>query len=284
MTYNPSVISGHMNYRQSAGTSNELALGAVGGASITMDVFKPLVDVLPYIDHEAVAYFQYENQPNYMAEGTFTIKELTENGLSKTTITLYDNVERLKKDAYPLLKQIVYPVQANVLFCIVCEYCNIPYHVEQRFLNDFATITQIPENIDNITCFDVMTWIAQISCSIIVADVDGYLVIKDVGKPQYSRGSNAWNTNVLDSSMIPIQKPTSVQYKKGEEYIKFTDPSITDVKTLDLSENPFTLNNTDDDVAQWLNNILAKVISMGDIYYWNIKIPSNSYGMLCGDS
>ena len=156
-TYYPSVICGHMNYRQSAGNSNELALGAVGGASITLDVFKPLVEVLPYVDHEAWAYFKYENQAKYYNEGLFTIRELTENGLSKTTITMYDNVERLKKNAYPLLKLLDYPVSANALFCMVCSYCNIPYDIEVSFLNEYAQLAQMPENAEDLTCFDVMT-------------------------------------------------------------------------------------------------------------------------------
>ena len=84
--------------------------------------------------------------------------------------------------------------------------------------------------------------------------------------------------------MIPIQKPTSVQYKRGEEFIKFADTTVTDVKTLDLSENPFTVGNSEEDVANWLNNILVKIKSIGDIYYWNVKIPANYYGMSCGDS
>lgn len=281
--WGPERLLGVPNLTQSAGSASSFAIGTVAGASYTVDVLKPLVQVLPYIDHKTKVLYTFQNDARYYEEGIFYIKDAKENGQKKTTITAYDNCYKLDCAAAPLIAAISYPITAKELFLLVCAYCDIPYNPDISFLNMAQVITE-PFGSENTTCREVMEWIAQIAGTIIIADFDGKLIFKDIVEPDRSRGSITANTYDLDSSMIPIQKPNAIQYKYNDDEILIYNIQTTEPHILNYSNNPFCLNRPKADIDTMLTATISNIDALGTIYAWSVTIPNDFYGMSCGDS
>lgn len=170
----------------------------------------------------------------------------------------------MDKSARELLDNIPYPITAFKLFIQICAYCGIKYKMNVDFLNSDAKIMANFGN-ENITCRDVMEYIAQISGTCIVADIDGYLVFKDLSEPRTSWGSTSTDTYNIDTTMFPIKLPNVVQYKVGNDAVQYQlrDDDSDDLLVLNYNDNPFTLAT---DVEYYLDLLLYKIRSIGTLY------------------
>lgn len=284
-TYDRTKIIGNINYTQSIGSNVAFSLGTVGGATIHLEVFKPIAEVLPYIGYESKCYFRYPQNSTFTLEGFFNITDAEENGYNKTIIHAEDNVSRLDKDAKNLLDEITYPISAVQLFYYICGFCDIPYKGSVNFPNMLIELTQRPQG-DNISCRDLMENIAGISGGIIVADKDGYLVFKQLNEQTRSRGSNTNNSYDVSSTIIPIQKPNAIEYKNAEgkdATFTYEDEGAT-IFALNYKDNLFFDGKTDEERERILEVVMGAVLAMGDIYKFDVDIVSNYYGIECGDN
>lgn len=265
-----------------------LAIGTVAGASIDFTVYKNLAQVLPYVGLPCVYYGQYGNNYNYYPEGKFTITDVKENGLNKSTVTAYDNCRKLDKVIYPLLARVSYPMTLQRLFIYICAYCGIPYDTNTYFHNANVEITSSFGDYKT-TCREVVEWMAQLAGSIVVADVDGYLVFKDLSAPTNSRGSNETKNYTLDVSLRPLAKPAAILYS-GPSYNIFVlgnrvSEAETENRILDFTNNLFLKDYiVEIDGVNLCRSILARIDKIGDVYAYEVKLDNNSYGMECGDS
>lgn len=281
-TYDADELLGNVSLTQSAGSADAFSVGTIGGGSISFDVLKPISEVLPYNNYDVLLTYTFGNGEK-VQEGIYTIKEITENGLNKTHVVAYDTTHKLDIQFKPLGDRITFPITAQRLFNTICSYCGIPFRVEYDFLNDTAEIESAFGD-EKTTCREVMEWIAQIAGGIIVADEEGYLVIKSMTQGAYSRGSRSVDTFSLDVSMLPIQKPTAIQYKDGDDVRLVVADRTSNIILLDYTDNPFTFYSDKKLVNEWLKNTINSIGALGDIFSFNVKIMDDSYNIQCGDS
>ena len=282
-TYDNNELLGNVELTQSAGSENSFSVGNIGGASVSFDVLKPLTEVLPYYNFDILITYTFGGG-DIVQEGLFTIKEITENGLNKTHVVAYDATHKLDIQFKPLADKLSFPITAQRLFNTICAYCDIIYQVDFDFMNDDAVIEEAFGD-DKTTCREVMEWIAQIAGGIIIVDEDGYLQIKRMAQEEYSRGSRASDTYSLDVSMLPVQKPTAIQYKIDDDNTKLVIADKAErISILDYSDNPFTFYSDKDVVDTWLKNTVNSISALGDIYAFEVKISHDWWNIQCGDS
>lgn len=118
-----------------------LSIGTVAGATVDFTVYKNLAQVLQYAGYPCNVYYKFKENEDYLLEGMFTITEINENGLNKTTITAFDSCRKLDRVIYPLLSRITYPISLAKLFTYICAYCSIPYNKDYVFPNSSVQIT-----------------------------------------------------------------------------------------------------------------------------------------------
>lgn len=130
---------------------------------------------------------------------------------------------------------------------------------------------------------------AQLAGSIVVADVDGYLVFKDLSAPTNSRGSNETKNYNLDVSMRPLAKPAAILFS-GPNYNNLVlgnrvSEAETENRILDFTNNLFLKDYIAEiDGVNLCRNILERIDKIGDVYAYEVKLDNNDYGMECGDS
>lgn len=111
----------------------------------------------------------YDNtlNPEWLRKGIFTVEEVTvdENYIK---ITAYDNMAKLDVPFTDL--NVTFPISLKNLFQTICAACSLPYE-----LPDIGNIIvgknhEIPEDA---SCRDVISYVAQLCCRFVYADVTG---------------------------------------------------------------------------------------------------------------
>lgn len=107
--------------------------------------------------------------PEWIRKGIFTAEEVTvdENYIK---ITAYDNMSKLDK---PFSKSgISFPVSLASLFRQICTSCGVAYGGSD-FPNSSLTINSAAEIDESTSCRDMISYIAQLACCFVYADVNG---------------------------------------------------------------------------------------------------------------
>ena len=107
--------------------------------------------------------------PEWIRKGIFTAEEVTvdENYIK---ITAYDNLAKL--DVPFSDSGITFPVTLGNLYQSVCAHCSVPYG-NTDFSNSNLVITSGNDIDENTSCRDVLSYIAQLACCFVYADVNG---------------------------------------------------------------------------------------------------------------
>lgn len=107
--------------------------------------------------------------PEWIRKGIFTAEEVTvdENYIK---VTAYDNLAKL--DVPFSDSGITFPVTLGNLYQSVCAHCSVPYG-NTDFSNSNLVITSGNDIDENTSCRDVLSYIAQLACRFVYADVYG---------------------------------------------------------------------------------------------------------------
>lgn len=288
-TFYPAVLL-DCTLQQSIGNSNSFSIGCVGGASAQFEILKPIPDLIQYKGYDCFIYFSYphpfyQSVRGYYKEGLFTIRELEENGFNRTIVTAYDNVYKLDCKAWPLISRLPADTDLLRLFYYICAYCDIPYASEFFFTNNDMKLGDISAWSRDVTCRDIITWIAQVSGNVMVCDENGVLVVKELEQPILTRGSGTSENRSLKVGMVPVIKPEAIRYKIGssnftigEEYTQWEN------RILDYTSNGLISNKTQLENDRRLEVLLNKIQQIEDIYSFECDIDNNIYECVCGDS
>lgn len=286
ISFESNVLLDNIDYIQSTGSSKSFTIGNVAGASIEFSVWKPLLEVLPYAGMECIYYQRYNDSEDWIQEGIFTIREVRENGLKKSTIIAYDNTNKLESDARVFVENLYYPTSLYQLFIMICAYCDIPYDLETYFPNMDIPIwekIEFENDTQEISCRDLLTWIAEIAGGLFLADVDGKIVFKDMAQPTKLKGSNERTNYKLDISKLPILKPTKVKYKD----ISVSDTANVywqEINVADFTKNPILAVWDDKTIKSILNSVLLSIKNIGLIYPMECHIDNDRAQRQCGDN
>lgn len=139
----------------------------------------------------------------YLSKGTFTVVRTSVIG---STIILYgyDNLDKLDRPFSEM--SVSYPITIKTLLRDICTHCQIPYN-DSSFFND-SFIVENSFDVSTTTCREVVSYIAEIACSYVKCNVNGYLILGwynfsvfedyanidggvfDNGTPSYASGDN----------------------------------------------------------------------------------------------
>lgn len=161
------------------GTSDEgsfsIGNAIIGQLDIELDNSDGRYDNMTFEDAEfdtrvaLIVRQSYDNTltPEWLRKGIFTVEEVTvdENYIK---ITAFDNMSKLDKPFSDV--NVTFPITLKSLFQTICSACSLPYDTP-----DIGTITvgknhEIPEGA---SCRDVISYIAQLACRFVYADVTG---------------------------------------------------------------------------------------------------------------
>lgn len=161
------------------GTSDEgsfsIGNAIIGQLDIELDNSDGRYDNMTFEDAEfdtrvaLIVRQSYDNTltPEWLRKGIFTVEEVTvdENYIK---ITAFDNMSKLDKPFSDV--NVTFPITLKSLFQTICSACSLPYDTP-----DIGTITvgknhEIPEGA---SCRDVISYIAQLACRFVYADVNG---------------------------------------------------------------------------------------------------------------
>ena len=285
-TFDTDVLLDNVDYAQSANSTSQFTVGKVAGASIVFNVWKPMKQILQFVGYECRYYQKRKWNDPWINEGIFTIKEVQENGLTKTTVTAYDNTIKLSLDAKQLVEKFYYPITLYEVFIITSAYCDLAYDLNTYFPNEGMLIRnpiQLPTDMDEITCRNIIEWIAEMAGGIFVVDYDGKLLYKDMAAPVYAKGSNDKTNYSVNISKIPILKPTKVKYN-NIEVVDSSAINYQDINVLDLSKNPFLAQVDSDLIENHITTVLNNIKSIGDIYPMEVQIDNDISKRQCGDA
>lgn len=286
-TYYPNVIF-DCTSRQSIGSSSSFAIGNVGGGTCEFTVLKPYTEVIKYKNFDINVYYTYDSAfgSNYYLDGQYTIKEIEEIGPNKVRVMAYDNCYRLDCSAMPLIENIQnHTTIIKKLFYYVCAYCDIPYYGNELILNGELSTGDLSTLDNNVTCRQLLEWVAQISGSVVVCDKTGFLVPKNLDKPLLSRGSyDAINRN-LKVSKIPIIIPVGIKVTSAaNETFVVGELTEWENRVLDWTNNPLFKNNSSVNAELAAQNVLTQFTKIEDVYSFECDLADNRYGVECGDS
>ena len=110
--------------------------------------------------------------PEWLRKGIFTAEEVTvdENYIK---ITAYDNLAKLDKPFEG--SGISFPMTLGLLYQRICAYCGVPYG-GMDFPNS-GLLVRTAATDENTSCRDMLSYIAQLACRFVYADVSGTVLL-----------------------------------------------------------------------------------------------------------
>lgn len=286
-TYFPNVIF-DCTSRQSIGSSNSFAIGNIGGGTCEFTVLKPYTEVIKYKNYDINVYYTYKGTfgSAYYLDGQYTIKEIEEIGPNKVRVMAYDNCYRLDCSAMPLIENIQnHETIVKKLFYYICAYCDIPYYGNELILNGELTTGDLSTLDANLTCRQLLEWVAQISGTVAVCDNKGFMVLKSLERPALSRGSYDVINRSLKVSKIPIVVPVGIKIQNAaNQTVVIGELTEWENRILDWTSNVFFKANSTSTSELAAQNVLNQFTKIEDIYSFTCDLADNRYEIGCGDS
>lgn len=109
-----------------------------------------------------------------ISKGIYNIEQPSAYG-NTIKLTCYDNMVKFEKGFNEVV--VTYPITLMRLLQLVCGYCGVALNTT-TFNNENYQITEAPQSIDSLSCLDVISAIAQISCNYARIGTDGQLYLK----------------------------------------------------------------------------------------------------------
>lgn len=107
-------------------------------------------------------------------KGVYNIEQPNAYG-NTIKLNCYDNMVKFEKPFKEVV--VTYPIKLNRLLRLVCEYCGVALNTTS-FTNENYEIKDAPQNVDSMSCLDVISAIAQMSCNYARIGTNGELYLK----------------------------------------------------------------------------------------------------------
>ena len=181
----------------SSGTSSfDIGCAVIGKCTFTINNIDGDFDNYDFFNANAVVWLGIEGDTvssvqQYYRMGFFTVDEpQTANGL--ISLELLDNM--WKFDVPFSSVNITYPVTALSAVQSICTYCGVSLAGTSASFHGYNfSITQAPEDVENMNCREMLQYIAMIGCNFCCINPSGYLEIK-----WYDVNATASTTDVFD--------------------------------------------------------------------------------------
>lgn len=184
--------------------------------------------------------------PEWMRKGIFTVEEVTvdENYIK---ITAYDNLAKL--DVPFSGSGITFPVSLGNLYQQTCAYCSVPYE-NTGFDNSGLVVSSDNEIDDSASCREVLSYIAQLACRFVYADVYGTVKMGWYADTGYEVTEKQKINGTVTVSGVQLTDTNETAYLKGtKNYCLF------------IEDNPLAQSGTALDSLVWNSFLIGKELT-----------------------
>lgn len=246
------------------GTSDEgsfsIGNAIIGQLDIELDNSDGRYDNMTFEDAEfdtrvaLIVRQSYDNvlTPEWLRKGIFTVEEVTvdENYIK---ITAFDNMSKLDTPFSDV--NVTFPITLKSLFQTICSACSLPYDTP-----DIGNITvgknhEIPEEA---SCRDVISYIAQLACRFVYADVNGTIKMGWYRDTDYIIGERQKLSGSVTISGVQLTDTGDIAHRLGTaDYCLMIDDNPIATSADALSEPVWQ----DDLIGMSLTPFEAEVLS-----------------------
>lgn len=159
-------------------------------------------------------------------------------------------------------------ITLSSLFAALASQCGKSSIADQNMVNGSLTFTEAPFVSTNRTYRDILSWIAEVSCSIAKFNRDGYLILRWFSAAQISGSTYSKNVDVLGCGVFGLTiSEYSVDAITGLSVnsVGLSSPVLigTNANAYTISGNPFIADAVSADVTTKATPILTKLSSLG---------------------
>ena len=176
------LMQGGFNYSRAITPDNVFCIGSaiINDSDLMINNYKGEYDLYDFTDANVKLYIgetQEDEATIWYQKGEYTVDEPT---FTTNTIKL-SNLDNMSKFDKPYSESALsYPATISEILNNACTDCNVQLK-SQILLNSSYVVTERPAN-DNLSYRDIISFIAQISCSNAIMDLEGKLEFRSFNK------------------------------------------------------------------------------------------------------
>lgn len=194
----------------------------------------------------------------YVPLGVFNIKRPTRTRISLVNIDAEDRMTKFDIDAAEFWDSITYPTTLGDIFAELCAYVGVPTSTVS-FINSTRTFTQAPGRIENISCREVLRWIAGAACSFARMSREGELELTWFGTEVFEIPMSQYFTIApAEYEVAPIDK---LQIMGAENDIGVIIGEGTNA--YQILDNPCLYGTTDTEIRTYGTPIYNRLVNYG---------------------
>ena len=187
------------------------------------------------IHKNIVADFLYENRRNiyeYVKLGRFIAE--SDGIIRKTVISLSANDQMLLFDD-TLIDDVdlAFPITLKDLLKAMCAHVGVHY-LDEGFINDDLIVAERPDDFDEATIREVLSWVAEAACAYAKFDRDGNLRIRWFESAETSFDENSFSE--FDPMAYQVSSISGLKIRNSNSYVEDTYGSGN---TYLIQDNPF---------------------------------------------
>ena len=156
----------------------------------------------------------------YVPLGVFRMDIPTKRKTDFISVHSYDRMTAFNVDASLFLSSLTFPVTVKQMLHRLCAYVKIPLATIGDFLNSEVTFSQNPIIRSDVTCRDILGWIAQLACTIARMTRYGELELTWFGEQEVTLPMNRYFD--IDVTERDVNKIDALQIASASEGIDIT--------------------------------------------------------------
>lgn len=185
----------------SSGTSStssfDIGSAVIGSFSATLNNFDRHFDEYDFTDAVIKVWLgeTVSSGTEWLLKGEYTIEQ-PDSYSGTIAITALDNMQLLEKD-FADVTGITYPITMGNLVRAVCDYCDLSV-TSTGFTYALLQVQSAPT--DNLTCLDIIGYVAQATCNYAYINPEGALTFDWYDASDFSDGETDYDGGKFDSS------------------------------------------------------------------------------------
>lgn len=156
----------------------------------------------------------------YVSLGVFRMDIPTKRRTDYIKIQSYDQMIAFDTDASSFLNSLTYPITIKQILHQLCGHVGVPLATTGDFINSGITFTENPITKEDVTCKDILGWIAQAACTVARMTRDGELELAWFGDREVTLPMNQYFD--IDVTEREVEQIDALQIASPEDGIDIT--------------------------------------------------------------
>lgn len=272
---------GGVTYKQSLNSGTDLQYGVAAMSEVSFAFRSANFD--PGIVFEGQKFTLQMSQvesgdDDFQTVGIYTVYSVKKRS-GKTSVTAYDNMLLLEKDATAFLKTVTFPMTMFSLLVSICSYCGVELSNSTVTNGEYSTTAK--PSVSGATCRNLISYIAEVAGCYAFINGSGLLVLKSYASETVIDIDNTkYITHWIEEySTSPIER---VEIRAGSNDVTSDDSDSFDEKNTYLIDNNPIITAMSSDSRK---NVCAQLMTdLADITYTPFKAEMFvDYGIQAGD-